>query len=47
MMTSKTRPYRDALIAAIAQHHGYVVVTRNVGDFANLPVKLFNPWDFK
>ncbi len=46
MMTPKTRPYRDALIAATAQHHGYAVVTRNVRDFSDLPVRVINPWDF-
>jgi toxin FitB len=47
MMTPQTRPFRDVLIAATAQHYDYTVVTRNVRDFANLPVKVFNPWDFK
>jgi len=47
LMTPKTRPYRDAVIAATAQHYGYTVVTRNVRDFADLPVKIINPWDFK
>jgi predicted nucleic acid-binding protein len=27
-------------------HHGCTIVTRNVRDFAELPVKLINPWDF-
>jgi toxin FitB len=38
------RSERDAQIAAIAIVHGLTVVTRNVGDFAPLGVKLFNPW---
>ncbi|MDB5526694.1 MAG: twitching motility protein PilT [Rhizobium sp.] len=46
MMATRTRPYRDALIAATAQHHGYAVVTRNFRDFAELPVRVINPWDF-
>ena len=46
IMFPKTRPYRDALIAATAEYHGYTVVTRNVCDFADLPIKLINPWDF-
>jgi predicted nucleic acid-binding protein len=46
IMTPKTRPYRDALIASTAEYHGYTIVTRNVRDFAELPVKLINPWDF-
>jgi len=46
MMAPKTRPYRDAIIAATAQHHGYTVVTRNLRDFEELPVRVINPWDF-
>jgi predicted nucleic acid-binding protein len=46
MMTPKTRFYRDALVAATAQHHGYVVVTRNVRDFTELPARVINPWEF-
>lgn len=45
MMVPTTRPYRDTLIAATAQHHGYTVVTRNTKDFAGLPVRLLNPWE--
>ncbi|CAN7206515.1 type II toxin-antitoxin system VapC family toxin [Rhizobium sp. LjRoot254] len=45
IMTPRTRPLRDALIAATAQHHGYTVVTRNVKDFIELPVRLLNPWE--
>ena len=39
------RPERDALIAATAIVHGMTVVTRNVGDFAPMGVKVFNPWE--
>lgn len=46
LMTPRTRPYRDALIAATAQHHGYAVVTRNTRDFDDLPVRVINPWTF-
>jgi predicted nucleic acid-binding protein len=46
MMVSRTRPYRDALIAATARHHGYTVVTRNIRNFEDLQVKLINPWEF-
>lgn len=46
MMTARTHPYRDALIAATAQQHGYAVVTRNIRDFADLQVQVINPWDF-
>ena len=39
------KPDRDAYIAATALVHDLTVVTRNVRDFANTGVKLFNPWD--
>lgn len=45
MMVPTTRPYRDTLIAATAQHHGYTVVTRNTKDFDGLPIRLLNPWE--
>lgn len=35
----------DALIAATAQVHGLIVVTRNTGDFEHLGVSTFNPFD--
>jgi predicted nucleic acid-binding protein len=38
------RPERDAMIAATALHHGMVVVTRNVRDFAPMGVPVLNPW---
>ncbi len=34
----------DSLIAAIALANRYEIATRNVGDFAHLPLKLINPW---
>ncbi len=34
----------DALIAGTAMVHGLSVVTRNVGDFAELNVEITNPW---
>lgn len=46
MMVPTTRPYRDTLIAATAQQHNYAIVTRNTKDFAGLPVRLLNPWEF-
>ncbi len=35
----------DSLIAAIALHNDFVLVTRNEADFAATGVKVFNPWD--
>ncbi len=34
----------DAMIAATAEVHGLIVVTRNVRDFAALGVRTLNPW---
>lgn len=34
----------DSLIAAIALHNNFVLVTRNEADFKNTEVKIFNPW---
>jgi predicted nucleic acid-binding protein len=41
----KTRPERDAMIAATALQHGLTVVTRNVRDFTTMGVPLLNPWE--
>ena len=38
-------PAIDSLLAATAAAHGLVLVTRNLRDFAGLPVQLFSPWD--
>jgi toxin FitB len=35
----------DSLIAATALHHKMVLVTRNVTDFANVDLNIFNPWE--
>ena len=35
----------DGLIAATALKHGLTLVTRDVGDFRDLGVPHFNPWD--
>jgi len=37
-------PAIDSLLAATALEHDLVLVTRNVKDFADLPVEIFNPW---
>jgi toxin FitB len=34
----------DLIIAATALHHGLTVVTRNISDFAQAGVAVFNPW---
>ena len=39
------RSERDALIAATAWVHGFVVVTRNLRDFAETGVETLNPWE--
>ena len=38
------RPDRDALIGATASVHNMVLVTRNVGDFKGMDIRIFNPW---
>jgi predicted nucleic acid-binding protein len=44
----KGRPLKvaDGLIAATALEHRLIVATRNVRDFADLGVRVFNPWDW-
>ncbi len=37
-------PAIDSLLAATALEHDLVLVTRNTKDFADLAVKVFNPW---
>ncbi len=37
--------YEDAMIAAIAKVHGLTVVTRNVNDFSDFDVAVFNPFN--
>jgi toxin FitB len=41
----RTRPVRDALIAATALVHGMTIVTRNVADFSPTGVPIVNPWE--
>jgi len=41
----RTLPVLDSLIAATALHFTLTLVTRNVRDFQETGVQLFNPWD--
>ncbi|MFZ4615145.1 MAG: hypothetical protein ACOYM2_02995 [Rectinemataceae bacterium] len=41
----RTLPVVDGLIAASAIGHGAVLATRNVKEYAETGVELFNPWD--
>ena len=36
--------FADCAIAAIARAHGYILATRNVGDFKGTGVEVLNPW---
>ena len=38
---------RDTMIAATASARGWTVATRNIADFAQLGVNVFNPWTDK
>lgn len=38
-------PSVDTLIAATAEHHGMVVVTRNTRDFVHATIAAINPWE--
>ena len=40
----RTLPLIDALLAATAQEHQLILVTRNTKDFSDIDVELFNPW---
>lgn len=42
--TGRTRSVIDTLLAATALVHDLTVVTRNERDFADLNVRLLNPW---
>jgi predicted nucleic acid-binding protein len=44
LMVQRTRPVADALIAATAQVHNKVLVTRNVADFADAGLTVIDPW---
>jgi toxin FitB len=38
------RSERDAMIAAVALEHSFVMVTRNTPDFEGLGLQVVNPW---
>ena len=40
----RSLPQADGQIAAIARSHGMAVATRNVRDFEDMRIDLFNPW---
>lgn len=40
----KVIPPLDGLIGATALQHGLLLMTRNVGDFEDLGVRIINPW---
>jgi toxin FitB len=44
LAAARPRPVIDSLLAATALHHGFIVVTRNVGDFEGTGVTSFDPW---
>jgi predicted nucleic acid-binding protein len=43
---NRTHPKDDARIAAIAISHGLSVATRNTKDFEDLPVTVFDPFEY-
>jgi predicted nucleic acid-binding protein len=46
MHAKRPLPAVDGLIAATARTQGWILVTRNVKDFAGLDVKMINPFDW-
>ena len=40
-----TRTQADMLIASTAYEHGFVLASRNVRDFENCDIRIFNPFD--
>ena len=41
----RSRSAPDALLGATARNHNLILVTRNIRDFWDLPIAVFNPWD--
>lgn len=46
MQAVRPLPIVDGLIAATARAHDWILVTRNVKDFAGLDIKTLNPFDW-
>lgn len=44
LSAQRSRPIIDTFIAATAIVHDLTLVTRNVADFQDVPLKLLNPW---
>jgi toxin FitB len=44
LAAERPRSIADALIAATAAVHSKIIVTRNVGDFADTGLPVINPW---
>jgi predicted nucleic acid-binding protein len=44
-LTGKKMPAIDSLIAASALCHDFVLATRNLADFTETGVEIYNPWD--
>jgi predicted nucleic acid-binding protein len=43
-LNGKKLAVMDSLIAATADHHKLILVTRNVDDFKMTPIKIINPY---
>ncbi len=46
MHAKRPLPVVDGLIAATARTHGWILVTRNVKDFAGSTSQMINPFDW-
>jgi predicted nucleic acid-binding protein len=44
LSAQRPRPVIDTLLAATAVSHQLTLVTRNVGDVQDIPVKVLDPW---
>ena len=41
----RPRPVVDSILGATALTHGLILVTRNIRDYEDMGVTLFNPWE--